>query len=69
MTKAQQSIAVQEAVQHLFERADGAGITTLKLASLSGISRVSLSYWRNGHVTPNLGGYLRVMAALDKAMA
>lgn len=58
-----------KALNELFARAESSGLTLSKLAILSGITRVTLSNWRNRRALPTLESYLKVSAALDKAMA
>jgi len=61
--------AVAKAVNDLFQRISAANLTLTKVAELSGVTRVTLSNWKNHRNRPTLETYLVVLAALDEAMA
>lgn len=58
-----------QAVMRIYGRAAEHKITAGKLATAAGLSRVTLSNWKNERSTPLLEAYLTVEKALDELIA
>lgn len=58
-----------EAVMRIYGRAAQHKITAGKLATAAGLSRVTLSNWKNERSTPKLEAYLQVEKALEELIA
>lgn len=56
----------QEAIAKLWGRAAQYKITASRLAEASGLSRVTLSNWRNDRNRPTLEAFLQVESALEQ---
>lgn len=56
---------VQSAIAEIYALSAAHKITATDLANQSGISRVTLSNWRNGRNKPTLEAYLQVKQTLD----
>lgn len=59
----------QKAVARIYGRAAEYKISAKSLAAASGISRVTLSNWRNDRSAPMLEAFLTVERALDEMIA
>lgn len=56
------------AIDELFNDLARANISMKKMAAMSGVTRATLSNWRNGHSIPSLGKYLQVRATIREAL-
>lgn len=56
----------QIAVEELFEELAHAGVSMKRMAAMSGVTRATLSNWRNGHSVPSLEKYLQVKATINE---
>ena len=56
----------QQAIEELFEELAGVGVSMKRMATISGVTRATLSNWRNGHSVPSLEKYLQVKAAINE---
>lgn len=56
----------KQAVEQLFDDLADAGVSMKKMAVMSGVTRATLSNWRNGHSVPSLEKYLQVQATINE---
>lgn len=56
----------EKAVEQLFAALQSSGISMKRMAGMSGVTRATLSNWRNGHSVPSLEKYLQVMATIHE---
>jgi len=56
----------KQAVEQLFDDLADAGVSMKKMAVMSGVTRATLSNWRNGHSVPSLEKYLQVKATINE---
>lgn len=56
----------QQAIEELFEELADVGVSMKRMATISGVTRATLSNWRNGHSVPSLEKYLQVKAAINE---
>lgn len=59
----------ERAVSKLYGKAAEYKISMTALAKAAGVTRVTLSNWRNGRTIPTLEGFLSAEAALDDLVA
>lgn len=60
------STKVQAAMARFFARMEAAGVNLSQLSRVSGITRVTLSNWKNGHSEPSLEKFIEAEEALEE---